>query len=63
MSYCIEDALETIAANVVEQHFWIQLEANANETLVSDLLNVYKYLANDRYAVEQMEKAYDAKYE
>ena len=63
MSYCIEDALETIAANVVEQHFWIQLEANVNETLVSDLLNVYKYFSNDSYAIEQMEKAYEAKYE
>jgi hypothetical protein len=62
MSYDLEDSLETITMEVLEMHFWIQLEANVNETLVSDLLNVYKYFSNDSYAIEQMEKAYDAKY-
>ena len=62
MSYCIDDAVETITKEVLEQHFWIQLEANVDETLVSDLLNVYKYFSDDSYAIEQMEKAWDAKY-
>ena len=62
MSYDLEDSLETITVEVLEQHFWIQLEANVNETLVSDLLNGYKYFSNDSYAIEQMEKAYEAKY-
>ena len=63
MSYCIDDAVETITKEVLEHHFWIQLEANVNETLVSDLLNVYKYFSDDSYAIEQMCKAWDAKYE
>ena len=60
--YDLDDAVETITVEVLEQHFWIQLEANVNETLVSDLLNVYKYFSNDSYAIEQLEKAWDAKY-
>jgi hypothetical protein len=62
MNYDLEDSLETITMEVLEMHFWIQLEVNVNETLVSDLLSVYKYFSNDSYAIEQMEKAYDAKY-
>jgi hypothetical protein len=63
--YDLDDAAETITAEVLRSHFYIQLECGTDVALLADILNVYKYFVahiDGDTCIEDMELEMIAKY-